>query len=62
MNPVHERSAFLAVFALRYFADTLAEQAPGADEMARDYAECVDVNVTTVKYPHVTKRNGEEGK
>ena len=62
MNPVPEPVAFLAIFALRKFADNLAAQAPDADDIAKDFAELVDVRTTSIKFPRIKKKgeNGEE--
>lgn len=62
MNPVPEPAAFLAIFALRKFADNLAAQVPGADDIAKDFAELVDVRTTSIKFPRIKKKgeNGEE--
>ena len=62
MNPVPEPAAFLAIFALRKFADNIAAQTPGADDIAKDFAEIMDVRTTSIKFPRIKKKgeNGEE--
>lgn len=60
MNPVPEPAAFLAIFVLRKFADYLAAQAPGADDIAKDFAEIMGVRTTSIKFPRMKKKDDAE--
>ena len=60
MNQTPEPISFLAIFALRYFADSIAKQVDGAEERANDYASLVDVEAIALKMPHLKQRKDEE--
>ncbi len=60
MNQTPEPISFLAIFALRYFADSIAKQVDGAEECANDYASLVDVETIALKMPHLKQRKNEE--
>ena len=60
MNPVPEPAAPFAIFALRKFADNLAAQAPGAEDIAKEFAEIAAVRTTSIKFPRVKKKDDAE--
>ncbi len=60
MNPTPEPIAFLAIFALQQFAKMMAERSPGAQAAADLFAETLDANSTTIKFPRIRKAEEDE--
>ena len=60
LNPIQEPLSFLAIFALRHFADMIAKRCEGAEEIAKEYSTLVDVDTTMISYPHVKKTEDDE--
>lgn len=60
MNQTPEPLAFLAIFTLRHFADSIARQVDGAEEAANDYVSLVDVETISLKLPHLKRKKDEE--
>ncbi len=60
MNRTPEPISFLAIFALRNFANSIAKQVEGAEEMANEYASLVDVETTMLSFPHFKKEEDKE--
>ena len=60
MNQTPEPISFLAILALRYFADSIAKQVDGAEECANDYASLVDVETIALKMPHLKRKENDE--
>lgn len=61
MNQTPEPVAFLAIFTLRHFADSIARQAEWVEEAANDYASLIDVETVSLKLPHLKRKKDEEG-